>query len=109
MFFNVEETVLLIPPANCGAPPSRNSLFFVLAGPHAMNSTGALVVNPEATATYRCVDPDLILMGTGLLSCAFMGDMAVQWTPTEAPECIEGKGSTRHMALCRPNFNLMTE
>ena len=86
---------LLVPPANCGTPPLRNGLTFVLAGPHATNSTGALVVNPEATATYRCADPDLVLVGTGQLTCAFEGDMAVQWNPNEAPRCIEGKWSTR--------------
>ena len=58
------------------------------------------MVNPEATATYRCVDPDLVLVGTGQLTCAFEGDMAVQWNPIEAPRCIEGKWSTwQHMIV----------
>ena len=61
--------LVLIPPANCGAPPTEEGLTVTLSGPYTRDQSNAIVANRGAMATYECTDATLVLTGDNVLEC----------------------------------------
>ncbi len=77
-------SLLLNLAANCGNYPSREGLTAITSGDFTMDSSGDVVSNQGATATYSCMDTTLMLTGNSELTCSITG----MWEP-EPPTCEE--------------------
>lgn len=79
------------PTANCGAPPSGVNLDVGLSGLFRRDaSTGEVVANEGAMASYNCRSTNEVMVGAAQLTCLSVDGGAPQWSPVEAPACIGG-------------------
>ena len=80
--------IFILVAVNCGDPPAPTGLVILdTSGPIIFPpSVTSTIANPNATATYVCIDNDLILVGNDVLTCT---DVAL-WSP-DLPVCQSGK------------------
>ena len=73
--------------ANCGMAPPGVGLSIAYSGPFAVDTSGSLVTNQGAVASYTCVDQSLAPSENNQLSCVFVNTVTVEWQPDTLPTC----------------------